>query len=39
MVAKLRAKSGGDSIPVTIGDFAEVAVDGVFDLIFVAFRA
>ena len=38
MVAKLRAKPGGDSIPVTIGDFAEVAVDGVFDLIFVAFN-
>lgn len=38
MVAKLREKPGGDAIPVTIGDFAEVAVDGTFDLIFVVFN-
>ena len=28
MVAKLRAKPGGDAIPVRMGDFADVAVDG-----------
>jgi SAM-dependent methyltransferase len=38
MVAKLREKPGGDAIPVTIGDFADVAVDGTFDLIFVVFN-
>ncbi|MGH2729070.1 MAG: class I SAM-dependent DNA methyltransferase [Actinomycetota bacterium] len=38
MVAKLRAKPGGDKIPVTIGDFADVGVDGQFPLIFVAFN-
>jgi SAM-dependent methyltransferase len=37
MVAKLRGKPGGDQIPVTMGDFAEVAVDSRFSLIFVAF--
>jgi len=38
MVAKLREKPGADTIPVTIGDFADVAVDGAFDLIFVVFN-
>lgn len=38
MVAKLRDKPGGDAIPVTIGDFADVGVDGTFDLIFVVFN-
>ena len=38
MVAKLRAKPGGDVIPVTMGDFAEVGVDGAFSLIFVVFN-
>jgi SAM-dependent methyltransferase len=38
MVGKLREKPGGDAIPVTIGDFAHVAVDGAFDLIFVVFN-
>jgi SAM-dependent methyltransferase len=33
MVAKLRAKPGGDRIPVAIGDFADVPVDGRFALI------
>lgn len=37
MVAKLRAKPGGDRIPVTIGDFADVDVDIPFDLVFVAY--
>jgi SAM-dependent methyltransferase len=38
MVAKLRAKPGGDSIPVTIGDFADVPVDGEYPLIYVVFN-
>jgi SAM-dependent methyltransferase len=38
MVAKLRSKPGGREIPVTIGNFAELAVDGRFSLIFVAFN-
>lgn len=38
MLAKLRHKDGGNAIQVTLGDFAEVAVDGSFDLIFVAFN-
>ncbi len=36
MLARLRAKSGGDSIAVTIGDFSHVPVEGSFALIFVA---
>lgn len=35
MVAELRAKAGGESLPVTIGDFADVEVAGDFSLIFV----
>src|SRR5262245_60425549 len=38
MVAKLRAKPGGDRIPVTMGDFGEVPVPGRFPLIFVVFN-
>jgi SAM-dependent methyltransferase len=38
MVTKLRDKPGGERIPVTIGDFADVAVDGRYRLIFVAFN-
>jgi SAM-dependent methyltransferase len=38
MLAKLRAKPGGASISVTVGDFADVAVDGRFRLVFVAFN-
>ena len=38
MVAKLRAKPGGESIPVTLGDFADVAVEGQFLLIYVLFN-
>jgi SAM-dependent methyltransferase len=38
MVKKLREKQGGERIPVAIGDFADVAVDGRFPLIFVAFN-
>ncbi|MGH8902141.1 MAG: methyltransferase domain-containing protein [Egibacteraceae bacterium] len=35
MVARLRAKPGGDQIPVAIGDFSELPVDGSFSLVFV----
>jgi SAM-dependent methyltransferase len=38
MVAKLRAKPGGDRIPVTIGDFADVGVTGEYALILVVFN-
>jgi SAM-dependent methyltransferase len=38
MVAKLREKPGGDATPVTIGNFADVAVDGAFALVFVVFN-
>lgn len=38
MVAQLRRKPGGIDIPVTIGDFADVAVEGEFSLIFVVFN-
>jgi SAM-dependent methyltransferase len=36
MVAQLRAKPGGADIPVTMGDFSDVPVEGPFALIFVA---
>jgi len=38
MIAKLRAKPGGERIPVTLGDFADVAADGEFSLIYVLFN-
>src|SRR5262249_27744061 len=38
MVAKLREKPGGDKIAVTMGDFADVGVDGEYALIFVGFN-
>lgn len=38
MVAKLRAKSGGDQIAVTMGDFAAVPVPGSYRLIYVVFN-
>lgn len=38
MVARLRAKPGGEAIPVTMGNFADVAVEGEFSLIFVAYN-
>lgn len=34
MVNKLRSKPGGDQISVTIGDFADVGVDGEYRLIY-----
>jgi SAM-dependent methyltransferase len=38
MVAKLRAKPGGDAIPVTMGDFADVGVDGRYSLVYIVFN-
>jgi SAM-dependent methyltransferase len=38
MVARMRAKPGGADIPVAMGDFAEVGVEGSFSLIYVAFN-
>ena len=38
MVAKLRAKAGGADIRVTLGDLADVAVEGRFRLIYVPFN-
>ncbi|HEU5271213.1 MAG TPA: class I SAM-dependent methyltransferase [Jatrophihabitans sp.] len=38
MLAKLRAKPGGERIEVTVGDFAEVAVEGSFRLIYLVFN-
>jgi SAM-dependent methyltransferase len=38
MVARLRAKPGGDAIGVTIGDFATTRVDGTFRLAYLVFN-
>jgi len=38
MLAKLRAKAGGAAVAVTVGDFADVAVEGRFSLVYVAFN-
>src|SRR5437867_4724684 len=38
MVARLRAKPGGDDIGVTIGDFATTTVDGTFSLAYLVFN-
>src|SRR5215216_7554234 len=38
MVARLRAKSGGDAITVTLGDFADVPVEGSYPLVYVVFN-
>jgi len=38
MVARLRAKPGGDALPVALGDFAETKVDGTFALAYVVFN-
>jgi hypothetical protein len=37
MVARLRMKPGGDRIPVTIGDFADVPIEGRYTLVHVVF--
>lgn len=38
MVARMRAKPGGEATAVTIGDFANVGVDGTFPLIYLTFN-
>ena len=38
MVAKLRAKPGGDQLSVTMGDFAEVPLSGTYRLIYVVYN-
>jgi SAM-dependent methyltransferase len=38
MVERLRAKPGGDAIPVAMGDFADVPVDGRFSLVYLVFN-
>jgi ubiquinone/menaquinone biosynthesis C-methylase UbiE len=38
MIAKLRAKSGGTQIAVTLGNFADVAVPDTYRLIYVVFN-
>jgi SAM-dependent methyltransferase len=37
MIEKLRAKPGGDAIPVALGNFVDVKVPGQFSLIYVVF--
>jgi SAM-dependent methyltransferase len=38
MVEKLRGKNGGEGIPVSIGNFAELDVEGEFSLVYVVFN-
>jgi SAM-dependent methyltransferase len=38
MVARLRAKPGGEEIGVTIGDFASAKADGTFALVYLVFN-
>jgi SAM-dependent methyltransferase len=38
MVAKLRAKPGGDQISVTMGDFARAPVEGAYRLIYLVYN-
>ena len=38
MIARLRAKPGGDRIPVTIGDFATTKVDGTFRVAYLVYN-
>jgi SAM-dependent methyltransferase len=38
MVDELRRKPGGDAIPVTIGDFADVGIEGSFRCVYVPFN-
>lgn len=38
MVAQLRAKPGGDRLPVTVGDMATTVVDGAFALVYLVFN-
>lgn len=38
MVEKLRSKPGGDRIPVTIGNFADLSVSGSYRLVYLIFN-
>jgi SAM-dependent methyltransferase len=38
MVERLRAKPGGGGVKVTVGDFADVSVEGEFALVYVVFN-
>ncbi|MBI4864582.1 MAG: class I SAM-dependent methyltransferase [Candidatus Riflebacteria bacterium] len=38
MVERLKARPGGATIPISIGDFAEVRVEGRFSLVYVVFN-
>jgi SAM-dependent methyltransferase len=38
MVARLRAKPGGEQIPVTIGDMADVSAEGPFHLVYLVYN-
>jgi SAM-dependent methyltransferase len=38
MAARLRAKPGGDAIPVAVGDFTSTRVAGEFDLVYLVFN-
>ena len=38
MAARLRAKPGGDAIPVTIGDMATTTVEGPFSLVYLVYN-
>ena len=38
MLVKLRQKPGGEDIPVVLGDFADVPVDGTYQLVYVPFN-
>ncbi len=38
MVARLRAKPGGDAIPVAIGDMATTTVEGPFSLVYLVYN-
>jgi SAM-dependent methyltransferase len=38
MIARLRSKPGGDQIPVTMGNFADVAAEGQYALVYVLFN-
>ena len=38
MVARMRAKPGGNAIPVAIGDIATTTVDGTFNVVFLVFN-
>ncbi|HEY2803281.1 MAG TPA: class I SAM-dependent methyltransferase [Actinomycetota bacterium] len=38
MVAKLQEKPNGDEIPVTMGNFADVPVEGTFKLVYLVFN-